>query len=125
MTIDDMKNLTRDEAFKIYWSEYVVKPGFHYIHSDSLAEHLCDIGVLHGPKRAVKWLQQALGTEPDGILGPITLKEVNEGTLLAEEVSKMLAVFRIRFMGRIISRDHSQAPFAAGWLNRATEFLKQ
>lgn len=119
----DVENLTREEAVKIYWRDYVRKPGFDYIHSDSLAEHLVDIGVLHGPERAIKWLQQAIGVEPDGVIGPVTLSAVNEGTLLAEEVSKMLAVFRIRFMGRLISNDHSQAAFAAGWLKRATEFL--
>ena len=119
----DVENLTREEAVKIYWRDYVMEPGFHYIHSDNLAEHLVDIGVLHGPERAIKWLQQAIGTEPDGVIGPITLSVVNEGTLLAEEVSKLLAVFRIRFMGRLISDDHSQAEFAAGWLNRATAFL--
>ena len=123
ITIDDVKNLTREEAFKIYWRDYVREPGFDLIHSDSLAEHLVDIGVLHGPARAAKWLQQAIGVNADGVIGPVTLKAVNEGTLLAEEISKSLAVFRIRFMGRLISNDHSQAPFAAGWLNRATEFL--
>lgn len=124
VTIDDMKNLTKDEAFKIYWRDYVRKPGFDMIHSDSLAEHLVDIGVLHGPKRAVKWLQQSINVDADGVIGPITLRAINDGTLLAEEISRTLAVFRIRFMGRLISKDHSQAPFAAGWLNRATEFLQ-
>jgi lysozyme family protein len=123
ITISDVENLTKEEAFNIYWRDYVRKPGFDLIHSDSLAEHLVDIGVLHGPQRAVKWLQQTINVEADGVIGPVTLKAVNEGTLLAEEISKLLAVFRIRFMGRLISRDHSQAPFAAGWLNRATEFL--
>jgi lysozyme family protein len=118
-----VENLTKEEAVKIYWRDYVMRPGFHFIHSDSLAEHLVDIGVLHGPERAIKWLQQAIGVEPDGIIGPITLSAVNEGTLLAEEVSKLLAVFRIRFLGRLISDDHSQAKYAAGWLNRATAFL--
>lgn len=123
VTIEDVKNLTKGEAVQIYWRDYVRKPGFDLIHSDMLAEHLVDIGVLHGPKRAVVWLQQAIGVDADGVIGPVTLKEVNEGTLLDSEVSRLLAVFRIRFMGRLISNDHSQAPFAAGWLNRATEFL--
>lgn len=122
-TVDDVRALDRDTAVKIYWRKHVVEPGFYLIHDDRLAEHLVDIGVLHGPARAAKWLQHAVGVEADGKIGPQTLRAVNEGTLLASEVSKLLAVFRIRFMGKLISKDHSQAVFAAGWLNRATEFL--
>ena len=57
----------------------------------------------------------------DGIVGSVTLAAVNGGD--SDRLYRRFLAYRIQKIGRIISDDHSQATFAAGWLNRATAFL--
>lgn len=120
----DVQNLTKPIAFQIYWRRYVRKPNFDCIHYDSVAEHVCDCGVLHGTKRAAEWLQEAAGVTVDGIVGSETLKAVNEGTRLPEELNRAILKKRLRFMATIVRNDHTQAKFILGWVNRALEFLE-
>ncbi len=119
VTCEDVRNLTRFEAREIYDARYI--GGFARIQSVQLREHVVDAGVLHGPATAARWLQAVVGVKSDGIFGPISARATNQQS--AEVVGRRFAAYRIRFLGRLISGDHSQARFAAGWLNRATHFL--
>lgn len=121
VTREDVRNLTKAEAREIYEERYIRKPKFDRIADARLREHVIDCGVLHGPSTAAKWLQKAAGVGVDGTISPLTVAAVNGGD--ARELSTKVAVLRIRSMGRIITRDHSQADFALGWLRQATEFL--
>ena len=120
-TRDDVEALTEQEAREIYQALYVTRPGFDGIADAHLRAQVIDSGVLHGTGRAARWLQQAAGVGVDGAVGPITLGAVNGAD--ADMLGRKFAVTRIRKIGRIVSRDHSQAVFALGWLRRATEFL--
>lgn len=121
VTREDVRALTRAEARQIYDERYIRKPKFDRIADARLREHVIDCGVLSGPRTAAKWLQRAAGVTDDGAIGPLTLAAVNGGD--AHALSTRVAVLRIRSMGRIITRNHSQAAFALGWLRRATQFL--
>jgi lysozyme family protein len=119
---DDVRALAVAEARDIYRQKYIIEPGFDAIADDNLKALLVDSAVNHGPKRAIKFLQAALGVKEDGVFGVETKS--------ATEVADGPATFRkalgrrIRFYGAIISRDHTQAVFAAGWANRVAEFLE-
>ncbi len=119
---DDVFNLSEMTAALIYEERYIKAPHFDRIENEPLRGLVVDCGVNHGPSRAAKWLQQAVKVTADGAVGPNTLTALNRAD--AGEVYLYVLAKRIRFYGSIISNDHSQAKFAAGWLNRAAEFLE-
>ena len=88
MSRDDIYSTIRSLPgdFETRWREYYSGPGFCFIHCDRLAEHLTALGVRHGPEQAIRRLQRTAGIEVTGILGHDTLKAVNEGTLLPDEL---------------------------------------
>ena len=73
-----------------------------------------DFAVNAGVGRAVKTLQSAVGTNPDGVIGPATLAAVKSSTDLVEKFSNAKEAF---YKG-IVERKPDQARFIKGWLNR-------
>ena len=73
----DMRALTPEDVAPIYEKNY-----WKSIKGDDLPGglDLCifDFGVNAGPGRAAKYLQTMIGTTPDGGIGPMTLKAVDE-----------------------------------------------
>jgi len=71
----DMKDLTVEDVAPIYKKGYWDK-----LKGDQLPSglDLCvfDFGVNAGPGRAAKYLQNMIGTTPDGGIGPMTLEAV-------------------------------------------------
>jgi lysozyme family protein len=122
VTIDDVIALTQDEAREIYREQYVVRPGFLRISNDAVRALVVDCAVNHGVKSAVTMLQRAARVFPDGILGDHTRAAVNR--MMPPALYKRLCAARVRFYGDIITRNPSQAVFAAGWANRAAEFIE-
>jgi len=121
-SIQDVRDLSEDEARKIYVSEYLERPNFHRIHDEKLRKLVVDCGVNHGVSRAAKFLQRAAAVYVDGACGPKTLEQVNKSN--AELLFRKVLAERIQFYGRLITRDPSQAVFAAGWMNRVAEFIE-
>jgi len=123
VNVDDVRNLTEAEAREIYEKRYLRQPKFDRIEYRALQALLLDCAVNHGPVRAASWLQQAAGVVEDGVIGPITLEAVHkmDGDLLYRRVLAR----RCRFYGRLITRDPSQAAFAAGWAARVAEFIEE
>lgn len=121
-TAAEVEALTEMEARTIYTDLFVVKPRFGEIGDPRIRELVVDCGVNHGPGNAAKMLQRAAGVPDDGAVGPKTLAAVNAADAWA--LYLRLLAERIRFYGRIIKRDQTQAVFAEGWLNRAAEFLE-
>lgn len=117
----DVAALTEAEARSIYEARYIRQPRFDQIANAALRDLVIDCGVNHGPGRAARWLQDAAGVTADGAIGPKTLTAVN-GADPRVMYCKVLAA-RVRFYGRIIADDPRQAAFAAGWANRAAEFI--
>ena len=118
----DVERLTEEQATEIYRKLYVEDPRFDLIQDELVQEMVVDAGVHHGTGTAARWLQRAVGVDEDGKVGPVTLQAVNEAWQQDEMVRRFTA-YRVQFMGQLITRDHTQAPFAHGWLKRATEFL--
>jgi len=121
-TADDIRGLKRAEAVEIYRQRYIVRPRFDKIKDANLQELVIDSGVNHGTRLAAKWLQRAAGVKPDGKVGPKTLRAVNRPGN-ADPIRKQVLAMRVRFYGRIITRDPTQAVFAYGWCSRAAEFI--
>ena len=114
--------VTEAEARERYMKKYVQWPGFDKITDLQLRTQLIDFGVNSGPGVAIKKLQEIVGADQDGVLGPQTLAAVSQ--MHPEDVNNSLAILRIKMIGKIVTRNPSQLKFLNGWLNRATEFLK-
>lgn len=121
-TVDDVKNLTEAEARQIYETQFITKPGFDKITYGPLRVHVIDFGVNSGTDRAIKYLQALVGALVDGQFGPKSQAAVNNYPD-QQKLHLLLVRDRLRFLGRLISVDHSQAENAAGWINRVTEFM--
>jgi lysozyme family protein len=118
----DIKNLTRDQAKQIYFVDFWAKCKCENIDDDNIATKFFDLAVHMGIPQAVKLIQRALraaGTQviEDGIIGPITLKAINEADstdLLAALKSEAAGYYRL-----IANANPTQQKFIDGWLNRA------
>jgi len=120
----DVKDLTEREARDIYEQNYWIEPGFSQMGHRSLhlIDAIFDAAINHGTKNAVQMLQRAIGENPDGLLGPVTLGTLN--TMQDQEVMARFIGQRVIFYGRLITRDPSQAAFAYGWMRRSAEFIR-
>jgi lysozyme family protein len=77
-----------------------------------------DAAVNSGPAQATRWLQRALGVDPDGVIGPKTLTAAyaaNPDALRA----RMLAQ-RLRFMAGLAN----WPAFSRGWSRRIADLLE-
>lgn len=117
-TLADLKALTTEQAFAIYRKLYV--DPFYYVTGYGTKALIVDMSVNHGQDNAEKMLQRALGVKDDGDIGPVTLAALE---MAGSDLYYRLLAERIKFYGRIIHHDHSQAIFAEGWMNRCAEFL--
>ena len=116
----DIENLTYGHALAIYENQYW-NPFYNYIHAEKLGFKLFDMGVLMGPRRAIKILQKAIkktGTtiKIDGIFGPMTLTGCNtvEAQILLYET--YIDLLQKRF--KRISLYGKNKKFLRGWLKR-------
>lgn len=114
----DIKTLTVDAAKVIYLNDFW-KP----LHCDELPAwirlHLFDAAVNSGVKTAVKWLQQALGVEIDGIPGPDT-----RFAIIKADPARTIARFtgiRLRFM----TDRKTWGSFGQGWARRIAANLME
>jgi lysozyme family protein len=103
VTVGEIQALTEAEARDIYREQYVA-PFRRFAAYPHLLALAVDSAVQHGVSRVQGWLYAIPSVDP----------EINYRGLLAA---------RMRFYGQIIRNDPSQAVFAAGWMNRLSEFL--
>lgn len=124
VSIGDVGSLTVEEASEIYISNYYKKPGFSNFKDSKLQILLFDTAVHSGTAAATKMLQRAVGVKDDGIIGAITIQTVNlvpdSGLLRRKFLGQ-----RFRYIGNILTKDHEQAVFAAGWINRISGLLER
>lgn len=114
VTVDDVRNLTVDEAGEIYRARY-----WQPIRGDALPPGVdlavFDGAVNSGPGRSARWLQQALGVAQDGIIGPETLAAVGRAkpaTLIIEICDARMAFLRSL---------STWPTFGKGWTARVNE----
>lgn len=147
-----LENLDAADARRIYRELFIEAPGFDRI-ADPALRHICvDIGINSGPARAVRMLQRAInavtgeGLKADGVLGPNTFNALNASLPRIAQIYDRVAADRVRFYGRIISKDaralaadaprldavqlrdriaRLQALNAGGWCNRGADFCNR
>lgn len=121
VSVEDVQNLTVEEAETIYKTEYFTSTGFDQVPDPQLLELLFDFGVNSGVPAASKALQRAIGVKDDGAIGPISLaalKAVNNTAALFYRMKCERYELLLRFIGS----DAEEAAFAIGWSNRLDQF---
>lgn len=118
---DDIKDMTVDEATKIYALYFWNKYDYGNIEDQEIATKIFDLSVNMGAMGAHKCVQRALRAasglmlDEDGILGAQSIKAINLANplkLLPAIKSEAAGYYRaIRYKGR--------QDFLKGWLNRA------
>lgn len=128
VTVDEVRDLSKDLAREIYETQYFIAPRIDTLPA-RIQPFAFDCAVNHGPKRAIRFVQQvcnAAGFGPvdeDGIMGPQTRSAaIAADDQMGDLFLNALVEERRNFYRLIVARDESQRRFLAGWLNRAGEF---
>lgn len=113
----DMRELPLDVAKQIYKKQF-----WDAVRADELPIGLryivFDAAVNSGVGQSIKWLQRAVGVEPDGIFGPKTLRAVTSSGV--DTVRMRLLAQRLRFMAGL-----PQWPsFSRGWSRRIADLME-
>lgn len=118
---EDIRLLTRDEAVKIYRTQWWDRFGYGRIADPDLACKVFDFSVNMGASRAHKLLQKAVNaTSPvrlavDGVLGPMSLAIVNGHP----EPRALLGAYRQEAV--TFYRSLNRPQFLKGWIRRAMD----
>lgn len=106
---DMPKEVAKTIARKRYWDA---------VHCDELPEGIryamFDCAYNSGPAQAVKFLQRAVGTNPDGVIGAMTLAAADKATLAS------LGGQRLDFLTSL----PTFGQFGKGWTRRVASILQ-
>lgn len=114
-TCKDLKKLTEKEWVYIFKQGFYHKAKIDQIENWSLALLVCDIAFMSGPKTSIKKIQRVLGVSADGIIGPITLKALND---TPEENFYEIWNMRKKWYEAIVQKSPEKKVFLHGWYNR-------
>lgn len=112
-----IETLTREQAKYIYKSNFWDKVRGDEIVDQSVAEAIFDTAVNMGVGAAIKLVQTTLGVKADGILGPVTIKAINQASV--RDFRSSFTLTKIARYAQICNTDKSQRAFLLGWINRA------
>ncbi|MBR4803731.1 MAG: peptidoglycan domain protein [Bacteroidales bacterium] len=114
-TVADLKAITDSEVKQILKAYYWDKWRADEIKSQSLANILVDY-VWGAGTYGIKYPQQLLGVDADGVVGPKTLAAVNGKD--PETLFKALKARREQHFRNIAANNPSSQQFLTGWLRR-------
>ena len=114
VTEQDMRDLEAEDVAPLYKSKYWDK-----IKGDDLPAGIdyivFDAAINSGPGRASKWLQECVGVQPDGIIGPMTLQVAR--AMVPMDLVNLYCDKRLAFLKELKTWD----VFGKGWERRVTE----
>ena len=138
-TVTDLKNIKYDEWRDILKTMFWDKMRADEIRNQSIA-NLCVNSVWGSGAGYIKTIQQVVGVAADGIVGPITLKAINENPH-PDWLFRRLWERRAKFFEDIVARSvadyekklgrpaterekmqHTKKRFLNGWMNRLNDF---
>lgn len=115
----DIKSLTVDQAKEVYKRRFWDKMRGDEIESQAIAEILFD-GYVNMGANAIKMIQNLVGVQQDGQIGPKTIEAINgsdELWLYTEYRNE-----RKKFYINLANRKPQLQVFLKGWLNRIESF---
>lgn len=117
-------DLTKDQAIRLYKSEFWDKAPFEKIMNPQLGKYIFDMAIHHGINRATKITQRACCAaqkmkdyvKDDGVFGSKTLSAVNYASFM---LIPALISGRTGFMRQLVAVKPQLAVFLDGWITRA------
>lgn len=116
-----VRDLDLQGAMEVYFSKYWLGGACDKLPYPLTIMHF-DGCVNHGPGRARKFLQRALGIpehEVNGDIGPQTLSAVE--SMDQSDIISAISGIRADFYNAIVERDPTQRMFLNGWMTRINE----
>jgi len=130
-SIDDVKNMTIEIAIEIYVRRYFSGPRIDTL-PEEIQPFIFDSSINHGPRRAVKFVQEICNAcgfgrlTVDGAMGPATRTSAESANSEMREIFLACLVEERRlFFHEIVRRNETQHVFLKGWLRRADKFWPQ
>lgn len=118
-----VRNISKAEAKELYNEEYWLAASCDKL-PWPISYLTFDAAVNSGVKRSVQWTQTGLHCQPDGVVGPATLRAA-EQALASGNTSALLGIVDARtvFLARLVQSKPSQAVFLLGWWRRTERLL--
>lgn len=112
-TVGELKNISPNTVAAIYRQRFWDK-----VRADDLPAGIdlvtFNIAVMSGPRRAIRFLQRAVGVDDDGILGPITMDAVTRVCGLEPKIIRSMINDYRGFLRRL----PHYPTFGLGWRRR-------
>ena len=118
--LQDVKTISPVEAKDIARHDFYEKPKINQL-PKNISSALFDFGYNAGPKTAIKTLQEAVGTKADGVIGPNTIKALNDKINQVGEKAVIKNIIDQRenhYRSLIESNPEKYKKFENGWFNR-------
>lgn len=125
----EMEALDIRTAREIYMRRYYLEPGINQL-PEAIQPFVFDSAIIHGPRRAIRFVQQVCN---DADLGPLSCNGLMDHATqaaatachaqAADWMMRVLVRERRLFYRNIAASDHSQQVFLEGWLARLDGFL--
>jgi lysozyme family protein len=109
--------VTLEDAKAIYYRDYWQRVKCDEL-PDLLRYPMFDAAVNSGVERAVRWLQTAVGTTVDGVIGPKTIAAAQTDQ---DRLFRKLMAVRLDFMTHL----SAWPTFGAGWARRIAAVLSE
>lgn len=120
-TAEDLKKLTDAQWLYIFLNGYWDKMKASQIKNQAIANIVVDWAWASGPGTATKCIQDILGVDVDGIVGPKTLQAIN--TAPQNSLFDKIKSARIKFVERLAELRPKDKKFLSGWKNRINSFF--
>lgn len=121
---NDIKNLSENDAKKIYYEQFWLKNKCIFIDSDEIAAKYFDMAVNMGSSQATKLLQRAINhmgndLKVDGVIGNVTITAINK--IESHVLAVLLRYECIMFYQELVKSKPDLIKFLSGWMRRAVD----
>ena len=113
-TIEELKNLTPTQAAKVYKKEFYERYNIDKLPSN-LQKVAMNMLVMSGPK-ALKSIQELAGVKQDMLIGPNTVKAIEEKGLTATQIKD-------KYLTELKETHKDWDEFGKGWTNRMNDLV--
>ena len=109
--------LLEEMTVALYKKEYWDKMKLDEVNSQKIADEIFIFGVNVGLASAIRVAQRACGAIADGVLGPKTIKALNE--IDEATFDKVFDQLEVNYYAMIVDKNPAKAIYLNGWRNRA------
>ena len=110
----DIKNLTVEQARRIYFEKYYLRMNLQGIHDELAVLQMFDFGINAGKGIAIRTAQRIVNVKADGLCGQITTEAINH----FPNFSAAYIQRRLEYYKKLVDQKPQYKIFYKGWTNR-------